>query len=165
VWTNADITRDNFPLTYDLIQTLFEFDRRSPSDKMAMISDIMRLEVLYRHGGFYFDTNYYIFKGEALEDWRTFEEVFVGQLVPFYKFQRENSLMACVQGSARFLRLLDHRRLSARNFFSRWANLETGPAYVSFALQGEEEMSPTVFQPAYEWVYPWYYGSNVPNAC
>lgn len=73
--------------------------------------------------------------------------------------------MACVPGSARFLRLLDHRRLSTRNLFSRWANMETGPAYVSFAVQGEEEMAPTVFQPAYEWVYPWYYGSNVANAC
>jgi hypothetical protein len=55
------------------MQVLFEFDKRSPSDKMAMISDIMRLEILYRQGGFYFDTNYYIFRPDILEYWRTFE--------------------------------------------------------------------------------------------
>lgn len=87
LWGNQHISRHNFPQTYDFIQALLEFDKSSPSDKMAMVSDIMRLEILYRQGGFYFDTNYHIFRPD-LELWRSFPLVLPAQLVPFYKFQR-----------------------------------------------------------------------------
>jgi mannosyltransferase OCH1-like enzyme len=39
-----------------------KFDKKSPYSKMAMIADIIRHEVIYRYGGFYFDTNYMLMK-------------------------------------------------------------------------------------------------------
>ena len=67
LWTEHNITRENFPESYDLLQTLLEFDKKSPYSKMAMVADIARNEIVYRHGGFYFDTNYMLFKNNTLD--------------------------------------------------------------------------------------------------
>ena len=67
LWTEHNITRENFPVSYDLMQTLLEFNKKSPYNKMAMVADIARNEIVYRHGGFYFDTNYLIYVNNTLD--------------------------------------------------------------------------------------------------
>ena len=42
LWKNENITRENFPLSYDLIQTLFEVNKFSRYSKMATVADVMR---------------------------------------------------------------------------------------------------------------------------
>ena len=81
VWGNKDLTRKNFPKTIDYIRKakklhgkpiVDEDGRIMYSDetlekpfthsKFAQITDLMRLEIIYNHGGFYFDTTFEILK-------------------------------------------------------------------------------------------------------
>ena len=55
LWTNKDITIQNFPLTYHSIQKIK--NKNKDKIKYASIADLMRYEIIYHHGGFYFDTN------------------------------------------------------------------------------------------------------------
>jgi len=61
------------PHTYDLIQTLLKFNRKSPYNKMSMIANFIRLEVIYKYGGFYLDTNYMFLKKHGLDDFLTYK--------------------------------------------------------------------------------------------
>jgi len=47
LYRNENITREKFPLTYDILQTLLEFNKRSPYNKFATVTDIVRHEILY----------------------------------------------------------------------------------------------------------------------
>lgn len=118
LWGNENITEENFPQTYEIIQMLLRFSKVSPKNKMAMVADLMRLEIVYRHGGFYLDTNYHIFKHHTFDDWLTFKAVMPGQMVPHYKFARDNGFFGCMRGFPNIQRLLDHRALSQRMLFS-----------------------------------------------
>jgi hypothetical protein len=53
-----DITIENFPRTYDTVTQLIELDKHSAKSRMSMAADLMRLEVLYKYGGFHVDLNY-----------------------------------------------------------------------------------------------------------
>ena len=48
VWREDNVTRELFPNTFDRIQTLLSFNKRSPFNKLASVTDIMRHEILYR---------------------------------------------------------------------------------------------------------------------
>lgn len=62
---------------------------------MAMVADLIRLEIMYRHGGIYLDTNYYVFHNNTFDDWLSFRAVVPSQLVMQYKYLRENGFFAC----------------------------------------------------------------------
>lgn len=74
---------------------------------MAMISDFMRLEIIYQHGGFYMDTNYLWLGKGSLEDWRTYELVMSGELYPRMYLASSNSFFGSYPKNPRFLRLLN----------------------------------------------------------
>ena len=57
LWTNEDLTLDNFPITFHLIQSIREYMQKTGKNRYAQIGDIMRLEILYQNGGVYIDTN------------------------------------------------------------------------------------------------------------
>lgn len=48
VWRDADVSRDNFPIVYDSLQRI-----ESPAQRV----DLLRMELLYRHGGWYVDAD------------------------------------------------------------------------------------------------------------
>ena len=125
-----------------------------------MVADLMRLEIIYRHGGFYMDTNYYIFPNHTLDHWLTFKAVMPGQQIPIYKYARDNGFFGAVQGFKNIARLLDHRSLSQRVFFNWEANMVTGPFYFSMAMQGEEDFDPQILTLPHEYLYPCYMDRN-----
>ena len=57
LWGEANITRENFPFTYEVIMNLLDFqrNRNTGKNKLATITDIMRHEILYHEGGFWRD--------------------------------------------------------------------------------------------------------------
>jgi mannosyltransferase OCH1-like enzyme len=65
---------------------------------MAMIADFMRLEVVWNYGGFYVDTNYFIFDRNNLDRWLTFKAVFASQVTSLQKIYRENSFFGAMKG-------------------------------------------------------------------
>lgn len=51
LWKNEDLNKDNFPITFKYIKKLLSKKKII----FAMIADLMRLEILYHHGGIYID--------------------------------------------------------------------------------------------------------------
>lgn len=46
LWREENLTRENFPLTHSLLQNLIEFNKHSPYNKLATVTDIIRYELL-----------------------------------------------------------------------------------------------------------------------
>ena len=79
LWTDKDLTKSNFPKTYSHITKIKKIHGQNMYDedgyqmfnekgeplkysKWAQITDLMRLEIVYTYGGYYFDVNF-DFKG------------------------------------------------------------------------------------------------------
>ena len=79
VWGNKDLTKKKFPRTIDYIRKAKRLHGKPMVDeygekmlnfklepllysKWAQITDLMRLEIIYNHGGYYFDTTFEILK-------------------------------------------------------------------------------------------------------
>ena len=43
MWSNSDVTPENFPYSYQLIQQIIEYDKTSSFGKLAAAADFMRL--------------------------------------------------------------------------------------------------------------------------
>lgn len=56
LWTESDVTRENFPLVFDSLQQI-----ESPAQRV----DLLRMELLFRHGGWYVDADVYF--GRSLD--------------------------------------------------------------------------------------------------
>ena len=58
LWTDEDLTKKNFPITFNLIEKIIQVGKldKKLNKKLAQIADLMRLELLYRNGGVYIDT-------------------------------------------------------------------------------------------------------------
>ena len=72
MWTYDDITAENFPFTYKTLMQLLEENKNLKKNFLVKLADIMRIEILYRHGGNYFD-----FKVEGFKSF-----------LPFLKFKQ-----------------------------------------------------------------------------
>lgn len=101
-----NFTRENFPESHDLIQALIEFDKKSRFNKMAAVADLARYEILYRHGGFYLDTNYMIFKNSTLDLFRTYAFVTAGEVSPQQRIFRDQAFFGCSERSPRLARIV-----------------------------------------------------------
>jgi mannosyltransferase OCH1-like enzyme len=71
LWTNKDLTKENFPRTYAYIEKIVEFGikkygrddsnwKGAPRRVLSMIGDLMKYEVIFHEGGLYFDTKFEI---------------------------------------------------------------------------------------------------------
>lgn len=103
------------------MQTLIEWDKSSPYNKMSVISDIIRSEAVHAHGGFYLDTNYMLFGDRPLDQFLTYAFVTAGELSPRQRMFRDTAIFGAVRESPRLARLISHRALSSRNFYSKRA--------------------------------------------
>ena len=106
-------------MSYDIIKHLLKYSEHSRYKKFSPISDFMRAEIIYNHGGIYIDTNYFVFRKNALDDWLTFKGMFSTQIFPYHRFQREGGVFAAAKGFDRLKRLVDHRAISTRNIYSK----------------------------------------------
>jgi hypothetical protein len=100
------------------MQSLIKFDKRSPYNKMSMISDLIRHEVVYLYGGFYLDTNYMLFGNRPLDRLLTYSVVSGADYIPFMRCSRASAFFGASKNSPHMVRLMDHRTLSSRNYFS-----------------------------------------------
>lgn len=150
-----------------MISTLLEFNKKSKYNKLSMVSDLMRAEIVLNHGGIYLDTNYLVFRKNGFDDWLSYRGVFATQLYPYHRFHREGSIFAAPKGSPALKRLVNHRAISSRNYYSKQAHIEAGPSFFSSTVQGQEELDPSLLQPSFEHLFPYYPwdSSNSPNLC
>ena len=62
LWKNEDLTEHNFPIMWPYIVIL-----QKANQPMAMVADLMKYELVYHYGGFYFDINMELLRPERLE--------------------------------------------------------------------------------------------------
>ena len=62
LWREENLTMKNFPLTHASIWRTLEYQKFSPRSYSALAADLIRYELLYTHGGIYFD-----FKTEGMK--------------------------------------------------------------------------------------------------
>tara|TARA_B100001287_G_scaffold238347_1_gene211731 strand:+ start:1446 stop:2213 length:768 start_codon:yes stop_codon:yes gene_type:complete len=162
LWGNADMKKENFPKTWFLIKEILELEK----PVYAMISDLMRLEILYTHGGVYLDTTFEKVKNiTKLLDKKGYEFVVSNEISdPNLDLDyMSNSFIASVPHHIVLKRLLSPRYLYNIDINNE-ANEETGPFYLRTGIQNKKEINliPT------ELIYPysildWY--DNVTSPC
>jgi len=153
LWKNKDLTQTNFPKTWKYIQIakkihgkqmydeegrqLYDKDCSKPltENRFAQITDLMRLEIIYNHGGFYFDINFEILK--PMYNILNKKKKFIGcNEIP--RFKREsslsNSFFGAVKSSVILKRLLSKPYLDTIDFSNDQVSNETGPGYLRMGI-------------------------------
>jgi len=148
VWGNKELTRKNFPKTIDFIRKAKKLQGKQMIDdygekmynfklepltysKWAQITDLMRLEIVYNHGGYYFDTTFEILK--PMYQLLNRKEKFVGcNEYPRFKNADilSNSFFGAIKHSPILHKLLSLRNLNKINFHTMAVDFESGPGYL-----------------------------------
>jgi len=154
VWGNDDLTKKNFPKTFKYIQEakklqgkqMFNEEGRALYDddmnpltysKWAQITDLMRLEIIHNHGGFYFDTTFEILK-PMYNLFNKKKYRFYGcNEVPRFKdhYILSNSFFGAVKGSVILKRLLKKDVLDNIDFNDFAVDFQTGPGFLRSAVR------------------------------
>ena len=154
VWGNDDLTKKNFPKTFKYIQKakklqgkqMYNAEGRALYDdnmnpltysKWAQITDLMRLEIIYNHGGFYFDTTFEILK-PMYNLFNKKKYRFYGcNEVPRFKdhYILSNSFFGAVKQSVILKRLLKKEVLDNIDFYDFAVDFQTGPGFLRSAIR------------------------------
>ena len=157
IWGNNDLKRKNFPLTFDYIQVakklqgkhmidtegykMFDKDMKPLTySKWAQITDLMRLEIIYRYGGYYFDTTFEILK--PMYNLLNKKGVrFIGcNEIPRFKDVDilSNSFFGATPGNPILKRLLSPKKLNGIDFYNIAVDFETGPGYLRSGIKSTD---------------------------
>ena len=138
LWTNEDLNKKNFPLTYGYIQKSLKIGEElgSVTKKYAQVADLMRLEILYRHGGVYLDTTIECLNLEKLIGIK--DEFIVSNEDPcgFDCVNNDdlhyisNSFVASIKGHPILKKMLSKTVLKKIDLHSKFVNYETGPFFI-----------------------------------
>lgn len=74
LWTQQNISKQNFPRSFDLLLNILGSDTNSSFSKVSTAVYVMRNELLYNEGGFYLETDLLLFNN-ALVKWLTYNLV------------------------------------------------------------------------------------------
>jgi mannosyltransferase OCH1-like enzyme len=139
LWGNDDITKDNFPITFEYIQKVYQIGKEENcmNKKFAQITDLMRLELLYHHGGIYLDSN--------IECFKSFDKIF-NKKYEFVVSNEDPCGFDCISGNGDYYisnsfigstkknpiikKILSKKNLSKIDFYSKHVNRETGPYFL-----------------------------------
>tara|TARA_B100000035_G_C20991862_1_gene550541 strand:+ start:419 stop:1267 length:849 start_codon:yes stop_codon:yes gene_type:complete len=156
VWGNKELNKKHFPITWEYIKKAKKYQgkpMREDKDlgghilynikgepylhsKWAQITDLMRLEIVYTHGGYYFDTTFEILK--PMYKLLNKKYKFVGcNEVPRFKNVDflSNSFFGAIPKSPILKRLLSKKKLNSINFSSIYVDSETGPRYLRSGIK------------------------------
>ena len=157
VWGNKDLTKKNFPRTIDYIRKAKRLHGKPMVDeygekmlnfklepllysKWAQITDLMRLEIVYNHGGYYFDTTFEILK-PLYNLLNKKKYTFVGcNEIPRFKVVDilSNSFFGAIKGNPILRRLLSKKKLNKINFHDFQVDFQTGPGYLRSGIQSND---------------------------
>lgn len=156
IWGNEDLNKKNFPLTYEYIKKAKKYHQtkmREDSDlgghtlynsndepylhsKWAQITDLMRLEIVYTHGGFYFDTTFEILKPMYRILNKKYKFVGCNEVPRFKNVDfLSNSFFGASKKNPILKRLLSKRKLDKIRFQSMYVDSETGPSYLRSGIK------------------------------
>ena len=181
LWRNKDLTSTNFPKTYSYIQKIKKihgkpmigkdedgediifidsFGRQAYHNKWAQITDLMRLEIIYNHGGYYFDINFEILPSKGNHTiynlLNSTKKRFVGCNEISVEFEEwpylSNSFFGATKHNPIMKRLLSKEYLQTIDIQSGEIANETGPAYLRLGIYSNDSYH--IFP--YTYFYPFY---------
>ena len=138
IWTNDDLTFENFPLTFEFIQLAMKMGKELNQSRFAQVADLARYEILHRFGGVYLDSLFEI--GPKFLDYihknRNYDMIVANEdpcklkcVGAHGKHYVSNGFFACIPGCIVLKRLLNYDELEAIDFESVYINQTTGPYY------------------------------------
>ena len=154
VWGNKDLIKKNFPMTINYINKAKKLHGKPMVDdygekmlnfkldpllysKWAQITDLMRLEIIYNHGGYYFDTTFEILK-PLYNLLNKKKYTFVGcNEIPRFKNVDilSNSFFGATKKNPILKRLLSKKKLNQINFYDFQVDFQTGPGYLRSGIK------------------------------
>jgi phage regulator Rha-like protein len=174
LWTNDDLTRENFPLVWDYMQTAIETGEDLGQSRFAQVADLARYEILHRFGGVYMDSLFEI--GEEfckyIKKNDKFEMIVANEDPCGLKCESEqgkyisNGFFACIPGCIVLTRLLHTSTLESIDFDSVYINRTTGPYFFRKGMKPRDKIH--VIDTAK--IYPFMvndseYRKGTPNQC
>ncbi len=169
IWTNKSLTKKNFPKTFDYIQKAKKIHGKNMYDednyqmfninggpamtysKWAQITDLMRLEIVYNYGGYYFDTTFEILK-PLYNLLNIKNKTFVGcNEIPRFKDHDKlsNSFFGATKNNLILKRLLDKNKLNKIDFYAHQVDLETGPGFLRSGIYDSDFKNIHIFPSKY----------------
>jgi len=137
IWTNDDLTVENFPITFDYIETSKEVGEELEQIRFAQVADLARYEILHRYGGVYLDSLFEIGKDfcKYIKKYCD-QKLIVANEDPCgldcnanEEYYISNGFFACISGCPMIKRILSTKSLDSIDFYSVYINRETGPYY------------------------------------
>ena len=153
IWGNKDLTKKNFPKTIEFIRKAKKLHGKQMIDpygekmlnfklepllysKWAQITDLMRLEIIYNHGGFYFDTTFEILK--PMYGLLNKKNRFIG-CNEYSRFKNadilSNSFFGATKKNIILKRLLTKTKLNKIDFYDIAVDFQTGPGYLRSGIK------------------------------
>ena len=173
VWSNKELNKKHFPITYPYIQickklqgqkikewptapTMFNTKEEAYKySKWAQITDLMRLEIVFREGGYYMDTTFQCLK--PLYSLFNCKESFVGcNEVPSEKVNfLSNSFFGSTKNNPILKRLLSVSNLNKIDFRSSNVAQESGPTYLRSGIQTKDDFKILPTNSLYPYIESW----------
>lgn len=142
LWKNSDLTFDNFPITFDYIQTSIEIGESFEQSRFAQVADLARYEIMHKYGGVYLDSLFEISPKfcEYIQK-HNHKDIIVANEDPCGldcnsggKYYMSNGFFACIPGCPLLRRILSKKSLDSIDFKSVYINQQTGPYYFRKSL-------------------------------
>ena len=175
LWNDKDITKANFPQTYPYIQkvkqfqgdkikewseqkTMYKTNKKAYTySKYAQISDLMRYEIVFREGGYYFDANMFLLKDITKLFQR--KEKFIGcnELGPNLKKSPilSNSFFGAIPKSPILKRLLSTSFLDKLDLRTLEVDFVTGPGALRSVIKTNDDYHILPANTFYPYILPW----------
>jgi len=132
LWTNDDLTEENFPITWEYIQIAKKYGKK----RYAQISDLCRYEILNRYGGVYLDSLFEISPKfcRYIKKYSSFSMIVANEDPCQLNCKSgdkylSNGFFASVSGCPSLQNLLHRESLKKINFKNDYINKETGPYF------------------------------------
>ena len=178
LWSDEDLTKKNFPITFDLIEDIIQVGKidKKLNKKLAQIADLMRLEILYRNGGVYIDTTAECLKNlDNLLNHKDYKFVVSNEDPCGFncknnvgEYYISNSFIASTKGHPILKNLLSPYKLKKIDVFSYRINHETGPYFLGKYLRKLTKKYNIIMVPS-DLIYPTRYHTdydiNRPDLC
>jgi mannosyltransferase OCH1-like enzyme len=150
VWTNADLSPETFPMTWDFIQISIRMGEELEQSRFAQVADLARLEILHRFGGVYLDSLFEIgvdFLSEIVKLGKTHDLIVANEdpcklkcVGANDKKYMSNGFFACIPGCPTLKRLLNYDSLESIDFENVHINQTTGPYYFRSLMESKDKI-------------------------
>ena len=136
LWQEVNITKAYFKETYDVIQTIIKFNKHSPYNKLATVTDIMRHQIVYYEGGFWKDAGMNFLR-PIFDKFLKYKLVLPVDRIGKYRYLQGMCFFANIPKYENMLRINNYRNLNRMRIYITDALNIAGPVDFRQLLIGQ----------------------------